>query len=1062
MTEKLSWFWTFFVSRFRVTLILAIFMILGGLSAYSSIPRELNPEVEVPFGVITTIYPGASTADVENSITNIIENKVKNIDNLKEITSRSKNSISSVIVEFETGTDLDKNIDDLKDLVDEIIKDLPREILNDPIITEASVSSLPIMTLSLGGDFALSELKEFADIIEEETSSISGLKEVNITGISDEQFHIYLNPYKLKSHKLSTDKVIQAITQANLDIPFGSIDIAGETVDVRGVGKIRTIKDFQLIPIINQKGTVLLGDIANIRQEFDTQEVETYTGSIPHSLPSISIDFVKAEKKVNINKISNKIFEKIKLLKEKKEIPQTLKVDTVFNSADEIQKSLDTLIISGIQTILIIAVILWIFLGWREALLSLIAIPLSMLTAILTLYILGETFNFLSLFALILSLGLLVDNAIIMSEAISENIRIKRIEPIPAANKAIADFRWPIITGTFTTIFAFLPMIFMISGVSGDFISIIPITVTIMLTISLFVSIFLLPALGVLFFRLFPPKENKEVAFVVKIKKWYEKIIKKILNKKRNIILVIICSLLSIVSAALIMLTGFIKIEVFPEDDVEVFIIELELPKGTSIDKTREQTKNIDKVLGKYLNEKNSWLDNYTIFVGQKSPYDPNVAKNGINDPAENILGVTVTMTNKKEREITSQQASAFVQSDLIKIIPSHIKITTNQEKAGPGNGGAPIEVKISSNDLNHLEYLAHEMEIGMNSIKLKNGAKLKNINNDFGERNKQIVWHFDRLKMIKYGLTVGQLQTTLRAALEGVSIFDITEGNETVSVVIRLNFDEKFIWKNQQSLEILNQIPIQTPQGAYISLNEIADFNYEEAIPIIRHIDTRRTVKLTADIDGNGTPKEFDEYLFAVYKKSNPRSSDIFSIGGDSEESNRLVSEMAKSMSIAIFLILLVLILQFDSFSQSFVMIFLIPLSLVTVFWGFGIGGQISDLAIGFPTMIGIVALSGIMINDAIVFVNRYNRHRTHNQMSRPDALTRAGVERFQPIFLTSVTTVFGLLPLALSDPVWAGLGFAIIFGMTTSTITTLFILPCLLISIQRGSENIYKFFKN
>ncbi len=1024
-------------------------------------PRELNPEVEVPFGIVSTFYPGASAKDIESTITNIIENKVENIDHLKEITSRSKNSISVVVLEFESGIDIDKSIADLKDLIDEVKPDLPSDLPNDPQITQASVSTIPIMTLSLGGDFALSELKAFADIIEDETKSIDGIKDVPVSGITQEQFHIYVDPYKITTHELSVDQIANAIRQANLDIPFGSIEVDGESVEVRGVGKVRTVDDIQNIPLISNNGTVLLGEIATIRKEFNTQEVETYAGSPKGSLPSISIDFVKTEKKVNINKIATSIFTTLDDLRAKNRLPQNLNIDVVFNSADEVQKSLDTLTNSGLQTVIIIAILLWIFLGWRESLLALIAIPLSMLFAIFTLSVLGKTFNFLSLFALILSLGLLVDNAIIMVEAISDNIRIKNMPPVKAAVKAIKSFRWPVIAGTLTTIFAFLPMIFMISGVSGDFISIIPITVTIMLSVSLFVSIFLLPALGVIFFQTIPPKENSTPQIIKKVQIWYREVIIKILSQKKYITLVIIGSILSLASVVIILMIGFVKVEIFPEDDVEVFTVELELPKGTAIEESRVQIHIIDQVLTPYLQAEGTekWLKSYTIFVGQKSPYDPSVSRGGSNDPSENIIGITMTLKNKKERNLSSTEASKLVQKQLRALLPSHISVTTKQKAAGPGGGDAPIAITVSSDHLEELEDIAQKMEKALQNIELPNGSKLKNVNNDFGERNTQIVWKFDREKMIQYGLSITQLQTTLRAALEGIQIFDITENNESVEVWMRLNFSDQIRWKSPKSLEVLNEIPIRTPRGSYISLSELANFHYEESLPVIRHIDGKRTVKITADIDGRATPKEFDQVITQAFKKINTNPHNIFKIGGDSEESDTLVKEMGRAMGVAIFLILLVLVIQFNSFSQPLVMIFLIPLSLVTVFWGFGIGGQFSDLAIGFPTMIGIVALAGIMINDAIVFVDRYNQHRETHKMTRPEALSKAGMERFQPIFLTSITTVFGLLPLALSDPIWAGLGFAIIFGMATSTITTLFILPCLLISIQRGNEWFHQF---
>jgi multidrug efflux pump subunit AcrB len=1052
--EKLAWFWIFFITRFRVVILLSLAIFFGGMTAYQVMPQENTPEVEIPIGIVTSVYPGASPQEMETSVTNVLENKIKSLENLKEYTSTSQNSFSTIVVEFETDGDLGTNIQNLKDAVDESTSKLPSFLPDDPSVSEASVSSIPILTLNLSGDYALSELKRFAETIEEKTEVIRGIRRVDISGIPEEAIHIYFSVQKLKSRNLSIDQILAQIRNANQDIPFGSLKIDGESIEVRGVGKLRTVEDFVSLPIRSDgQSTILLGEIATVRQEFDTQEVRTRSAFGADSQPSVTLDFVKSEAKANIAQISEQIFQDIQALKDEELLPENLQINTVFSSAEEISKSLNDLIRTGGQTIVIIALLLWIFLGWRESVLSFISVPLSMLGTILVLYLIGETFNFLSLFALILALGLLVDTAIIITEGISDNIRVKKMSPAIAAAKTISDFRWPVITGTLTTIFAFLPMIFLISGTSGDFIQIIPVAVGIMLTVSLLVSLFLLPSFAVLFFEKIPPKKMEELAIITRSKNWYAEKMDRLLHSGKKIALVLVASVLGIFSYIGLFVTGSIGVEVFPTSDENIFTIQLELPQGSEISETQSFVPIIDQILSPYFQVAEPWLDNYSIFVGQRSPYDPSVAQGGDNKPQSERLGVTVTLRDKTERTITSPQAAEEVRLALEEKIPAHVEWSVSQQASGPPGSESPIEIKITSQDLGHLEILAQKMQDALSAIKLqKNNATLKNIQHDFGERNKQLVWNFDREKLRQYGLSVGQLGQTLRTGLQGVSLFDIVETDNTLEVWARLDFDGSLRWDDPSSLENLAEIPIANTAGQIFSLEDIADFEFSNSIPVIRHIDGKRTVKISADINGQATPKDFDRAILVAFDSVDPLPTDAMSIGGDSEETDRLVREMGTAMIVALFLILLLLVFQFDSFSQPVVMIFLLPLSLTTVFWGFALTG----VPVGFPTMIGIVALAGIMINDAIVFVDRYNRHRKTGAMTRPQALTQAGVDRFQPIFLTSVTTVFGLLPLALSDPVWAGLGFAIIFGMATSTITTLFILPCLLLVIQNTNAKI------
>lgn len=1049
--EKLSALWTFFLDKFRVTLLFALLFLFGGLYAYDNIARESDPDVEIPIAVVQTVWPGAAATDVEALVTEKIEREVKSLDNLVEYSSLSLAGISIVTIEFETGTDLTENYQKLREAIDDAERDLPNDVPDSPNIEEVSVSSTPILTLSLSGDFAYSTLKQFAETLQEEFETISGVKEVNISGVPDEKIHLYLDPVKMQGFGLSVEDIAQRLQSAHQDVPMGNVFVEGQKIEIRVAGEFENIKDFQEFPIARNDGqTIRLSELGEVRREFDELQVENLISTGKPAQRNITVDIRKSKAKTNIIKVIEAVFQDLERLQVEQNFPAGLEINVVFNGSDDIKESLNTLFGSGTQTILLIGLILLLVLGWRESLLAFIAIPLTLLIAILALFITGETFNFLSLFALILALGLLVDNAIIMTEGISEGIYTKKLSPREAAREAISTFRWPVITGTSTTIFAFLPMMFVISGVSGEYVSVIPETVTWVLLASLFVSLFILPTFGAKFFEVFPPRKHKEGRILTTAKHWYQKQMTRILKTRARFYGIMGLSLGVMMFAFSLMPMGWVSIEVFPPSDQNYFVVKLETPKGTKLDETKRLLPLVDEVLLPYFDPAingvgEKWLKNYTIALGQKSPFDPELRSGGTNNPEGNVMGITINLLDKSLRNVTSLEMSDRVEKDFQATLPDFVEVTVSELSAGPPTGSSAIEVRLISENLDHIEDLANEFQAKLAEIELPNGARLSNILDDRGEALPQITWQLDREKMQNYGLSAGQIFQTLRAGVEGVRILEISEGTDEIDLEARFDFAGSKTWTDPSSLDVIKQIPIKTPAGIYIPIDEIADFSIANERTELRHLDGKRTIKVGASIDGDATAAQFLKPIEKAISELNQLPGDQIEIGGDNEETNRLVSEMAIAMLLAVFLILAILILQFDSFLQAAVIVTLLPLSLTGVFMGFWLTG----IPLSFPSMIGIVALAGIIVNDAIVLIDQINHHNTESNTLK-EAFIEAGMVRMQPIVITSITTIFGLLPLAFSDPIWQGLSLAIIYGMTLATVLTLLIVPCLILIYQ------------
>jgi multidrug efflux pump subunit AcrB len=1054
--DSLPQLWTFFLERFRVTLLFALLFFVSGVIAYQAIPQENSPEVEIPIVIVSTIWPGATAEDVENLVTDKIEQEIQNLDDVEQYTSTSVAGVSTVVVEFEIDTDMTENTNAVQDAVDDASRSLPDSILDDPNVEQANISSTPILTLAISGDYSYSQLKSFAENLSDQIETIDGVKEARLSGVPDEQYHFYIDPIKLQGLGLSLDEVVQAISAANRDIPLGKITVRGEGVDVRVAGEIESVAEFMTLPLQTRSGQIVrLEDLGEVRREFDELDVEKLITSGEPSKRFISIDVLKAETKTNVPRVVDQALAIVDDFFVTGQLPQNVQAETVFNAADDIKKSLGTLFDSGFQTLLVIGVVLLVALGWRESILAFIAIPLTLLIAILGLFLIGETFNFLSLFALVLALGLLVDNAIIITEGISDGIYEKNLKPLEAAKQTLVQFRWPVITGTATTMFAFAPMLIMISGVSGQFIEAIPKTVILVLSASLFVSLFLLPVFGVMFFRLFPPHYQRESKVMNRFKDYYERFMGWIFKRKLRIYGVLAASFAVMIFSFWLPATGKISVEIFPPGDSNYFTASIEAPTGTDLATMKAFLPQIDAVFLPYFEDERQWLKNVQISIGEKSPFDPNQDEASAG-ATENIIGITVNLVDGTERDVSSVDLAPMVREDLEAAMPNFLDVQISELTSGPPGGDQPITIKLVSDNLDRIDAMAQGLIVDLGKIELENGATLKNIIDNRGEAVPQMKWSFDREKLNRYGLSPAQLQQTLRAGIEGITILQLTEDGDEIDVEARFDFKGDRRWTSPDSLDIVSQIPIKTPAGNFIKLSDVADFTIQAERTKFEHEDGKRTISVGAAIEGRATAAQFQDDLEVLIAELPTQPGDQVRIGGDNEESSRLVTEMALAMLLGVFLILVILVLQFDSFLQAGVIVMLLPLTMTGVFIGFWLSGT----PISFPAMIGIVALAGIIVNDSIVLIDRIN-HDMRKLNDKFEAFREAGRSRMQPIILTSVTTIFGLLPLALSDPIWEGLGFAIIYGMTLATFLTVVLVPCLIVMYEDIARVVAAIFK-
>ncbi len=1025
----------FFVNRWRVTYLLIISSIIFGAVSLADLPQESEPEVEIPMAVVTVSYPGAAPSDMENLVTRKVEDKIDTLDNIEEITSNTRLGLTNITVEFEADADIDESIRDLKDKMDEVKADLP-DNAEDPVVMEIRMSDSAIITFSLAGKGISEErLSDFAEDIETNLERISGVSKVELLGQRDKEIQVLLDRQKIESLGLSAGQIVQKIQTAHLDFPIGEAIIDGINISLRLDGEFEGAEDLKKLPLITtEQGTVFLEDVASIKE---TREKET-------SISMLALNNQEAEKTIslqvfkktggNIIDITDNAKAEIERMKKEEELPSSLEVEVSNDNSKFIRDDLDRLVNNAFQTIIIVTLFIWLAMGWREAIIAGLTIPLTFLLTFFVLSLLDQTLNSMTLFALVLSLGLIVDNTIVITEGIFDNLRIKKLPAKEAALNSARTFWSPITSGTLTTVSAFVPML-LVSGILGEYLSIIPITVGSTLMWSLVVALFFVPTVATSIFKNLKTHSFKEAFFIHKLKEILRKILNTLLKHKwkRRSLYLTMASLLAGVFA--LVGAGLVLPDMFPSYDADYFNINIEMPPGTKLERTYEEALQVEEIV-----KDTPYLDNYFFAIGAGAIASTDMMSAGGSSSA-NEASFTVNLIPAKERDTASYEIANQIREQ-IQEIKTPGKITLEELQAGPPSG-KDVEVRIFGDNLEEMEVFAKKVK-----KELENTEGAIEVEDDISLSSGEFVFSFNRERMDYFGLSASDVANEIRTAVFGTEAADIARGDDDIKINVSVD------WQNKDeiptTIEEIENLKLITPKGEKISIGDIADISIEQGFSVIRRQDKKKIVRIQSDIKvgENATvvlgrlEKRVKENLIV------PNDMEI-EYGGSTEDIDESFGDLFNSMIVAVILIAFILILQFQSFSQPFIILFALPLSLIGVIGGFFLIGW----SISFPTFIGIVSLSGIVINDAIVLIDRIRENRKEDMPLR-ESIIDAALSRMKPIFLTSLTTIFGILPLALSDQTWGGLGFAIVFGLAFSTILTLIVIPNLYYTFEHRAE--------
>ena len=1023
---------------------LMILIITFGLYAWINLPRELTPEIALQTATVTTLYPGASPEEVEKLVTAPIEDAIEeNVNKINLLLSNSSEGRSIISVDFEeiSDRDFDKELENLRTAVEQV-NELPEEILDDPKVEELDISSgFPMLTIVVGGNISETQMRDVAENLKDEILDIKNVASVRIAGLREREIWVEVNPDRLKAYQIPIASVIAALGTSNLNLPAGTMELGNTEFMVRTMGEFANPDTIgETIIAVQPTGTPLrLKDIATVS---DTYEKARTLSRIAGE-PSISLS---VQKKTEGNTIALVAELRELVQKRKGDLPEGAELTPVNDYSVILKERLGILETNAGFGLVLVVLMLLLFIGWRNALFAALGIPVAFMATFWFMSMAGYSLSGVSLFGLILVVGIVVDDAIVIIENIYRHIEAGE-PPKIAAIRGAEEVGWPVVAASLTTICAFGPLMFM-SGIPGQFMRIVPIMAILVLVASLFEVFVILPAHVAEWGKSKPRTGRSRLdnlrtrsggAFTLSVRivgffAWFGMFFDFIRNRYVRILKVTIRRRYAFVGSVLFIgliacVSAFLVLdkELFPGEDFPQFYVKAEMPASYGIQETTAVIAQIETAAK-------------TLPSSEVAAIVSNI---GLHTPTSSLMEGVTYGSNFGEViiELTPKQQRTRAVDDIIAELRTKTTTVSGIEElnfitqeGGPPQG-ADVEVKVKGPRFEQLTELADVLQASLTAM-----DGVYDIRDDFRTGKSELRIYLKPEKAHQYGLTTLQIAQTVRTAIEGAKATTYREADEAIDVIVKYDED------NLTNIAALNNLLIATPTGAIVPLKDVADIIAEKGYSDIRRFEGERAITVYAAVDKEKTTAvKVNQALISAF-------ADVGSLypgyqldfRGIFDEITESFSELWKLFIVGLLLIYVVLGAQFKSFTQPIVIMFAVPFGMI----GAMVGLLLSNATLSMVAMFGIVALAGIVVNDSIVlidFINKY-RERGYNKWY---AILKGGSIRLRPIILTSVTTVFGLIPMALGlggkSPIWMPMANTIIFGLSLATLMTLFVMPAL-----------------
>ncbi len=1091
-------------SIFILTIIIAVM----GVVSYITIPKESFPDIVFPTIVVNTLYPGNSPVDIENLITRPIEKEIKSISGIDNITSSSVQDYSIIVVEFSTDSDITKSLQDVKDAVDRAKRELPTDLDQDPTVTDIDLTEMPIMFVNISGDYTISELKSYAEYLQDEFEKLSAISKADIRGALEREIRIDADLYKMTARQVSFQDIQDAISAENITMSGGNLLASDFRRSLRIQGEFTNIREIEDVIVSDENGSIVyLKDVADVKDTFE--EPTSYSRS--SLLPVVTLDIVK-RKGENLLTTAQTVRDIIQKAKQSR-FPDNLEITITGDQSKYTKNIVDNLENSIIMGVLLVTLVLMFFMGLRNALFVGIAIPLSMFMGFMILNAIGYTANMIVLFSLILALGMLVDNGIVVVENIYRLMQ-EGYSPIRAAKEGVGEVALPIITSTATTLAAFFPLAFW-SGIMGEFMKYLPITLIIVLASSLFVAIVINPVLTSKYMKLQETRRtNKKRLFITSLViiaiavvfylmryywagnallvialfmpfnvhvlipgvKWFQtrffpflekiyyKTLKFSLSGKMPYGIVAFTFVLLFFSLAMVSWRQP-KVLLFPASDPNYVNIFIEKPTGTDIEATNTFTMMIEKEIVEMMEEYKVAVESIIANVGEGSGDEfsfggetPNNAK------------ITVSFVEYENRDgIKTVEIMEKIRQAMTKY--PGVAITVDKDEEGPPVG-KPINIEVSGEDLEQLILTADRIKYTIESSNITGIEELKS-DLPLGKPEVQVL--INRENARRFGLSTYSISDAIRTALYGKEISKYKDGEDDYPINLRLK--DEFRYDIDALMNKSITFRDNTGKIKQVPISSVSDLKYSSTYGAVNRKDLNRTINLYSNVtEGSNANEIISELKLLISSMEIPSEFEV-KFTGEQEEQDKSTAFLMSALLIALSMIVLIIVAQFNSIVTPLIIMLSVLFSTIGVFLGLVVFNM--DFII-IMTGIGIISLAGIVVNNAIVLIDYTNlvRDRRRAELNIPEdkllpyneiveSIIRGGEVRLRPILLTAITTILGLIPLALGMNInfitlftefnpnfyiggdnatfWGPMAWTVIFGLTFSTFLTLVVVPAM-----------------
>ena len=1006
------------VNKPVTTALVFIAFAIFGVFSFMKTSIAQYPDFDANVIMVMSSYPGASAADVETNLTKVLENGLNGVSNLKDLTSRSKENISILILEFNYGVDIEEATNDVRDKLDMINSSLPDQATT-PVIFKFSADDMPILILSATAEESLPGLdKILDDKVATPLARVKGVGTVSVTGAPTREIQVYCDPNKLQAYGLSIATVSGIISAENRNVPSGNIDIGSESYSLRIQKEFKDPSELLNIVVGYRNGdAVYLKDVATVRDGQQEKEQEAVTNG--RRSAQIVIQKQSGTNTVNVIKgIKNE------LKKIEKTLPTDIHIETVVDSSDNIINSINSLKETIIITFILVMLVVYVFLGrWRATLIIVLTIPISLLASLVYLFATGNTLNIISMSALSIAIGMVVDDAIVALENITTHLE-RGEKPKQAAIHGTEEVGISIVASTLTMLAVFLPLT-LVSGMSGIMFRQLGWIVSIIMFVSLASSVALVPMLCS---RMLSNKRHDSKLYKIfftpidkalnAISEGYAYIINWAVRHRKTVVF----SALAIFVAVLALLGPHIKSEYFPHSDQGRLTVSIELNAGTSQEVTGEFARNFYNRVREQVPEIK--ICSYTYGQADSDNAFASMQTNG-----SNVISMNINLGSMELRKRSASEIADIIRAD-IREYPEIHKGTVTEGMGGMG-GAATVDVEIYGYDFATTDRVAKDIQARM--LADQSFAQVT-LSRDQYTPEYQV--DFDRVKLAANGLNTTTAAASVSAAMSGsVGSFYREDGEE---YDIRVRYAPEF----RTSVEDIENIIIYTPAGAGIKIKDLGKVVETEVPPTIERKNRQRMIKVSGVIEGGHAMSEGVQAAQTAIDEANIPSELTATVAGDYEDQQDMFVDLITLMVLIVILVYMVMASQFESFMSPFVIMFSVPFALVGVIFGL----WLTNTALGVMAMIGLLILIGIVVKNGIVLIDYLILCRERG-MDILDAAVTAARSRLRPILMTTLTTVLGMIPMAIGtgegSEMWRSLGVTVAWGLSVSTVVTLVLIP-------------------